>query len=74
VRCLFLDTSGALIHCSTRATAVLRGQIQAIPGRIPLENNRENQLCVPPVVIDGESYRMRAHRARAERLAQAITS
>ena len=45
------------------------------PGRSSLEPQRhsKDQLCVPAVLIDGDSYRMRAHRARVEGLRKGVT-
>jgi hypothetical protein len=47
---------------------VVRVQIQPWDFASRRQHGAQLQLCVPQVVITGESYRMRAHRARASKL------
>jgi hypothetical protein len=55
-------------------TTVLRIQIQAGHRLARSQSDRQLQLCVPLVGIDGPSYRMRSHQARAEALRTASTA
>ena len=38
------------------------------------EHRGQLQFCVPPMGIDGPSYRLRSHQARAENLRQAVST
>ena len=43
-------------------------QLGVLHGQLPRENAAVVQGCVPFVVIDGDSYRMRGHRAKLAQL------
>lgn len=47
--------------------------IQPRDGLRRSQNNRQLQLCVPLVNLDGESYRLRDHHAAAETLRRTTT-
>ena len=49
-------------------------QIQPIHGLLGSQQYGQLQLCVPPVGIDGPSYRLRSHQARTADLHRAVTS
>ncbi|MHB8590244.1 MAG: hypothetical protein ACYDA0_15585 [Candidatus Dormibacteraceae bacterium] len=38
------------------------------------QNDAQNELCIPVVQIERESYRMRAHRARVETMRRSLTT
>jgi hypothetical protein len=48
-------------------------ELGILDGQLPRENTAVVQGCVPLVSINGESYRMRAHRDAIRALRPAIT-
>jgi hypothetical protein len=54
-------------------TAVIRMHIQPGDGLRRSQNDGQLQLCVPLVLLDGESYRLRDHHAAADSLRRATT-
>jgi len=57
---------------SQRAATHLRPAIDPCVPSINPQSELEDQLCVPVLNIDGDSYRMRSHRARAEATRNAV--
>jgi len=47
-------------------------QLGVLDGQVPRENAAVVQGCVPLVLIDGDSYRMRGHRAKLAQLRQGL--
>jgi hypothetical protein len=47
--------------------------VQPRPTTVHPQQHLEDQACVPVVNITGESYRMRTHRAHADKLRRATT-
>jgi hypothetical protein len=59
-----LDIEDAPNRCASQATTVVRVQIEARNRLVRREHDRQLQLCVPLVITDGDSYRMKQARAR----------
>ncbi|BBY44178.1 hypothetical protein MCEL_24730 [Mycolicibacterium celeriflavum] len=55
------------------STAVIRMHIQPGDSLRRSQNDGQLQLCVPSVVLDGESYRLRDHQAAAKILRRTTT-
>jgi hypothetical protein len=55
------------------STTVIRMHIQPGDGLRRGQHDRQLQLCVPLVNLDGESYRLRDHHAAADTLRRAAT-
>jgi len=53
---------------------VVRVQIEAGHWLCRSQGHPENKLCDPSVAIDGDSYRMRSHRARAQASRRAVAA
>ena len=52
---------------------MVRVQIEAGHRLCRSQGHAKNKLCDPSVAIDGDSYRMRTHRARSEKLRKGVT-
>ena len=68
----FFNTCGVNDRGTAKTSAMARMQIQPRTRGVASHHSAEDQLCVPLVAIDGESYRMRAHRARVEGLRKGV--
>jgi hypothetical protein len=73
VRCSFFNTDGVKDRGTAKTSAVVWMQIQPCTRGVTAHHSVEDQLCVPAMQIDGDSYRMRAHRARIETLRKGVT-
>ena len=49
-------------------------QIQPLHRTHRAHQDRQPQLCVPPMGIDGPSYRLRSHQVHAAELGKAVGS
>ncbi len=67
-----LVTKAVIHRRANQASALIRVQVQALHPLEGTEHQGQQQLCVPFVVIEGDSYRMRSHRARAEATRRAV--
>ena len=64
VRCSLLDIQSASYRYPVQPTTVVRMQIQPRNFLLRHQHGSQLQLCVPQVLTDGDSYRMREARAR----------
>jgi hypothetical protein len=64
MRCSLLDIQSASYRCPAQPATVVRMQIQPRNFLLRHQRGSQLQLCVPQVVTDGDSYRMRQARAR----------
>jgi len=73
MRSSLLDIEVAPNSGSPQPATVIRVDIQAWNGLRRGQRDRQLQPCVPLVTLEGDSYRLRDHQARADTLRTAST-
>ena len=59
MRYSLLDIVRRVYRFPAQTSPMLGTQIQPATGRVPLQHDRKDQLCFPPVSLKGDSYRLK---------------